>query len=191
MWLLMRWCSWCMSCSSIPQPREQLLPLPAPPSGSLQSSAGRQDHTGISPCLCSLLLCSFLLLDGLIQPPGTAAPAQGREKTPKGRGCTGLQCSSPSAGAVESPLLPAGQEGVNVEPRNASVTSPYSQGWPGALQEDPEPGKLSTRVELAPAWPGGVGGSASPRPGALPPLQHPQNSSAPPAGALGMCKEFL
>lgn len=62
---------------------------------------------------------------------------------------------------------------------------------PGGLQEDPEPGKLSRRGELAQHGLEELGALPAPGLGALLPLQHPQNSSAPPAGALGMCNEFL
>lgn len=126
-------------------------------------------------------------------------PRGGKRRPQKAVAAQDCRCSSPSAGAVaeleEFPLLPRGQEGVNLGPRNASVTSSSSPGLaPGSLQEDPEPGKLSRKVELAwvaPAWPGGAGGSVSPclcPPqgwGALLPLQHPQSSSAPPSWGTG------
>lgn len=97
-------------------------------------------------------------------------PRGGKRRPQKAVAAQGCRCPSLSAGAVaeleELPLLSRGQEGVNLEPRNASVTSSYSPGLaPGSLQEDPEPGKLSRKVELAwvaPAWPGGAGGSVSP-----------------------------
>lgn len=150
--------------------------MPAPPSGSCRALQAGRSTQGSLPAFvpsCSAAL-SFWMSSSSPQ------ELQGRErKTPKG--CTGLQCSSPSAGVVEFPLLPGGQEGVNLEPRNASVTSSYTRDGPGGLQEDPGPGELSRRVELAPAWPGGAGGSASPRPGGSAPTAAPPEQLSPPS----------
>lgn len=73
-----------------------------------------------------------------------------------------------------------GRRGLTWSPEMHQSHPLTARDEPGRLQEDPEPGKLSRRVELAwvaPAWPGGAGGSA--------PTAAPTEQLSPPSWGTG------
>lgn len=189
MWLLMRWCSWCTSCSSSQGSSSclcQLLHLDH--CRALQ--AGRITQ-GSLPAFVPSCSAAFSFWMGLSSPQELQHLPRGGKRPQKAVAAQGCNAPLHQLELWNSHSSLEGRRGLMWSPEMHRSHPLTARDGPGALQEDPEPGKLSTRVELAPAWPGGAGGFASPRSGALPPLQHLQNSSAPLDGALGMCKEFL
>lgn len=146
-----------MSCSSSPQQREQLLPLPASPSGSPPGKlehcralqAGRSTQGSLPAFVPSYSAALFLWM-------GLCSPRNDR-KDPKRlwlHGASALaqgsSCPSPSPGAVAFPLLPAPheqerQDGVNPGAQKCTSHSILlQQGWAMAPGRIPSQGSLGT-----------------------------------------------